>query len=72
MDTTPNLNLPIPNADAVPPTNISGEFPRIALALIMLDLIVFTLQGVVAGKAETEHSHAISTISGLIPFVNIS
>ena len=65
MDTTPNLNLPIPNADAVPPTNISGEFPRIALALIMLDLIVFTLQGVVAGKAETEHSHAISTISGL-------
>lgn len=65
MDQTPNLNLPIPNAEAVPPTNISGEFPRIALALTMLDLIIHTLQGVVANKADAAHTQAISTITGL-------
>lgn len=65
MDTTPNLNLPIPNADAVPPTMISEEFPRLADALIMLDAIIFALQGMVAGKAESDHTQAISTITGL-------
>lgn len=65
MDVTANLNLPIPNADAIPPTNISDEFPRIALALTMLDAIIYTLQGVVAGKAEEDHTQAISTINGL-------
>lgn len=65
MDTTPNLNLPIPNADAVPATKISEEFPRLADALIMLDAIIFALQGVVAGKAESDHTQAISTITGL-------
>lgn len=65
MDMTPNLNLPIPNADAVPPTRISEEFPRLAEALIMLDAIIFALQGVVAGKAESDHTQAISTITGL-------
>jgi hypothetical protein len=65
MDETTHLNLPIPNADAVPPTNISDEFPRIALAFVMLDLIIHTLQESVAGKAEAEHNHAISAITGL-------
>ncbi len=65
MDTTTNLNLPIPNENAVPPTNISAEFPRIALAFVMLDTIIHTLQGVVAGKANSEHEQAISTITGL-------
>lgn len=65
MDTTTNLNLPIPNENAVPPTNISAEFPRIALAFVMLDTIIHTLQGVVAGKANSEHSQAISSITGL-------
>lgn len=65
MDFTPNLNLPIPNADAVPPKNISDQFPDIAIALTMLDLIIHTLQGVVAGKAEADHTQAISTITGL-------
>ncbi len=66
MDFTPNLNLPIPNADAVPPKNISDQFPDIAIALTMLDEIIHTLQGVVAGKAETDHSQAMSTITGLV------
>lgn len=65
MDMTPNLNLPIPNADADPPTMISEEFPRLADALIMLDAIIFALQGVVAGKAAADHTQAISTITGL-------
>ncbi|MBA4799354.1 MAG: hypothetical protein H2043_18300 [Rhizobiales bacterium] len=65
MDMTPNLNLPIPNADAVPATKISEEFPRLADALIMLDAIIFALQGVVAGKAAADHTQAISTITGL-------
>lgn len=65
MDTTPHFNLPIPNADAVPATKISEEFPRLADALIMLDAIIFALQGVVAGKAATDHTQAISTITGL-------
>ena len=66
MDFTPNLNLPIPNADAVPPKNISQQFPDIAIALTMLDEIVHNLQVVVAGKADTDHTQAMSTITGLV------
>lgn len=66
MDRTPNLNLPIPNENADPPTKISQQFPDIAIALTMLDTIIHTLQGVVAGKADANHNQAMSTITGLV------
>lgn len=66
MDLTTHLDLPRPNVAAQPPRNVSEEFPRLAVALDMLDAIIHSLQNVVANKAAANHEQAMSTITGLV------
>ncbi len=62
MANTAHLNLPKPD----PAHDVDEEFIQLQSTLDLLDLIIWTLQGVVAGKATNGHEHVIDDIQGLV------
>lgn len=69
-DTTAHLQIPKPNAAHVPPVNIADEFLRLRQAWDMVDLFLHELALLVDQKADDDHEHAMSAITGLVEALN--
>jgi hypothetical protein len=57
----PAFNLPIPHPD----NDIAEEFPRIGIAFTMVGAALDAFTTALAGKAATNHGHAIADVAGL-------